>query len=448
MRKKYPLSVWGTLAGLIVIAAAFYALNVLTCLFADDFSYTYTFAVTQGKYRISNLYELFLSQRNHYRVMNGRTVAHVLAQLFLMWGKPVFNLINTAAFTALGLLIYRHGQGRGAPLRPARLFCVFAALWFVSPNFGESFLWLVGSCNYMYVLLFILAALIPVTDMLDGAAPDMAGWKTPLYFILCVLAGWTNENDCVALAAVFLCCVLYLALTKRKIPAWLWAGLAGSVIGCMLLLLSPGQAVRLANSEGLGGLRTWIRRGLSITKRLAAYLGIELTITAVIFALGLRKKRPVEKLLKPVIFLMAGLAATYSMVLSPSFPNRAWSGPVVFFTAALAAVWHWTWPEPAQPRRSAAAALSALLILAAAGTYVWAVRDLSDTRAQFESREAAIAQVKAEGGTEVAVTPIPGRTRWNCYNEGGEWLSDDPTQWPNTAYAMYYELETVYMATQ
>lgn len=448
MRKKYPLSVWGTLAGLLAIAAAFYALNVLTCLYTDDFSYRYTFAVTTGKYPISNLFQLYLSQRNHYRVMNGRTVAHVLAQLFLMWGKPAFNVINTAAFMALGLLIYRHGTGRGARLRPLCLFSVFAALWLLPPNFGESFLWLVGSCNYMYGLLFILPALLPVSRLLDEPdAPPMAGWKVPPYFILCVLAGWTVENASVALVAAFLCCVLLLAAAKRRIPLWLWAGLAGSVIGCMLLLLSPGQALRLANSAGMGGVRTWIRRAVGITARLAACLGAELAAMAVIFALGMKKKRPVKGLLKPAVFAVAGLAAVYSMVLSPACPNRVWSAPVALFTVALVSLWHWTWPEPVSGRRGAVIAVSALLILASAGAYAWAARDLAATRAQFISREADIARVKAAGGTEVAVTPISGRTRWNCYNEAGEYLSEDPTEWPNTAYAMYYELETVYMAS-
>ena len=128
---------WGILLGLAAVAAAFYALNLLTCLYADDYSYTYTFAVTEGKYRISNLYELFLSQLNHYQVMNGRTVVH------------------TAAFVALGCLIYRNGYGKSGELRPAVLFCVFALLWVVTPAFGESFLWLVGSCNYLFGILFI-----------------------------------------------------------------------------------------------------------------------------------------------------------------------------------------------------------------------------------------------------------------------------------------------------
>jgi hypothetical protein len=44
--------------------------------------------------------------RLHYVRINGRIVVHFLAQLFLWWGKPVFDVINTAAFLSLGTLMY------------------------------------------------------------------------------------------------------------------------------------------------------------------------------------------------------------------------------------------------------------------------------------------------------------------------------------------------------
>lgn len=432
----------GVLVGLFAVAAAFYALNVLTCLYADDFSYTYTFAVTEGKYRISNLYELFLSQRNHYLVMNGRTVVHTLAQLFLMWGKPLFNVLNTVAFVALGILIYRHGSGTSGEFRPAMLFCVFGLLWVVTPAFGESFLWLVGSCNYLFGILFILIALLPVTKALDEGFAPMAGWKTALYFVLCLLAGWTNENNSVALVVIFLCCVVWLFATKQKVPAWVWAGLIGSVIGCLLLLLSPGEATRLANSGGFGGLRTWLRRGISITVHLVGYLGAELAFIVMFFIKGLHDKRPGRDLLKPGIFVLAGLASTYSMILSPQFPTRTWSGPVVFFLIALIALWRWVEPEADKNYRGLTIAVSVLALLAVAGTYVWAVQDLNETRHAVRLRETYIAEELAAGHRDITLSPIHGQTKWNCYQKYDD-LNDDPTQWPNTAYAMYYGFDSV-----
>lgn len=433
---------WTVFAGLAAIAVAFYALNVLTCLYADDFSYTYTFAVTEGKYRISNLHELFLSQMNHYRVMNGRAVVHTLAQLFLMWGKPVFNVLNTAAFLTLGLLIYRHGHGRDGEVRPAMLFCVFGLLWAVTPDFGQSFLWLVGSCNYLFGILIILFAILPVTRALDEGFGPMAGWKTGLYFVLCLLAGWTNENNSVALVVIFLCSVIWLLVTKQKVPAWVWVGLAGSIIGCLLLLLSPGQATRLAGYGGFGGLGTWVRRGISITAHLVLYLGIELGLILAFFVKGMINKRPVRELLRPGIFCLAGLASTYSMILAPTFPTRTWSGPVVFFTITLVALWRWVEPEADRNYRGLTVAVSVLAFLAVTGTYVWAVQDLNETRNAFQLREKYIAEELEAGHREITLSPIHGQTRWNCYNEYDD-LNDDPSQWPNTAYAMYYGLDRV-----
>jgi hypothetical protein len=270
----------------------------------------------------------------------------------------------------------------------------------------------------------------------------MAGWKTALYFVLCVLAGWTNENNSVALVVIFLCCVAWLLATKQKVPAWVWLGLLGSVIGCLLLLLSPGEATRLANAGGFGGLRTWIRRFVSISAHLLAYLGMELALIVLFFIAGLRKKRPIRGLLLPGIFVLAGLASTYSMILSPAFPTRTWSGPVVFFTIALVALGHWVEPKPEKDHRTFTVVIAVLVVLAIGLTYVRAVQDLNETRHAVRLRETYIAEELAAGHREITLSPIHGQTKWNCYQKYDD-LNDDPTQWPNTAYAMYYGFDTV-----
>lgn len=435
---------WGLALGLAAVAAAFYILNLRTCLYADDYTYSFSFYLPAWGQRVSDLRGLFLSQLSHYRVMNGRAVVHSLAQLFLMWGKPVFNVLNTAAFLGLGLLICRHGCGGERPLRPAPLFAAFGLLWAMTPAFGQSFLWLVGSCNYLFGILLILLALLPVTRGLDRGFAPMAGWKAALYFVLSLLAGWTNENNSVALICIFLCCLLWLLVTKQKIPAWLWLGLAGSVIGCLLLLLSPGEASRLANSGGFGGLRLWLDRFWDISRHLLDYFGVYLAAMLAVFLWGLWNKRPARGLLKPGIFFLAMLASIYSMILSPQFPARTWSGPVVFFAVTFLALWRWAVPEPGRTGAwrwlTAAVTLAALLFVGYG--YIHAAWDLSETRQAVEAREETIAQALAEGRRDVALTPIHGQTKWNCYDQFDD-VTDDPGQWPNTAYAMYYGLDSV-----
>ena len=151
-------------------------------------------------------------------------------------------------------------------------------------------------------------------------------------------------------------------------------------------------------------------------------------------------KRPVKGLLKPGIFFLAGLASTYSMVMSPQFPTRTWSGPVVFFAVAAVALWRWA--EPDTNYRIFKRVVAVFAVLAIAGTYVWAAQDLNETRHAVALREQHIAQELAAGHRDVTLSPIHGQTKWNCYQKYDD-LNDDPAQWPNTAYAMYYGLDSV-----
>ena len=91
------------ICGIALVAAAFFCLNLATPFYDDDYSYMFTYAENAPKDRITNLYELYLSQLNHYKVMNGRAIVHTLVQLFLMPGsRTLFNIFNTLAFLALG----------------------------------------------------------------------------------------------------------------------------------------------------------------------------------------------------------------------------------------------------------------------------------------------------------------------------------------------------------
>ena len=95
------------IAALALVAAAFFYLNCITPFYADDYSYMFTYAENAPKDRITNLYELYLSQLNHYKVMNGRAIVHTLVQIFLIpQSRALFNVCNTLVFMALGFGVY------------------------------------------------------------------------------------------------------------------------------------------------------------------------------------------------------------------------------------------------------------------------------------------------------------------------------------------------------
>ena len=162
MRERSGFEKLNTARGtsLAVFAAVFLLLlycNLHTALVADDFRYCFSFA--DGS-RMSSLSQLLPSMAAHRHSMNGRVIAHALVQLFLMLPKPVFNAVNALFFAALVRLICRPALGRGehnALLAAA----VFGCLWVLQPEFGQVFLWLDGSVNYLWCAVFCLLWLLP-----------------------------------------------------------------------------------------------------------------------------------------------------------------------------------------------------------------------------------------------------------------------------------------------
>lgn len=71
---------------IIILAAIFImmlVLNLLTPLLADDYSY----GIGLDKTRIDSIIDIINFQVNHYLTWGGRTVAHTIAQCFLLFPK-------------------------------------------------------------------------------------------------------------------------------------------------------------------------------------------------------------------------------------------------------------------------------------------------------------------------------------------------------------------------
>ena len=135
---------------LFIIFISMFLLNMFTPLIMDDYNYTYGL---DG--RIKNIKDIFKYQYWFYFNWGGRNVAHILAQLFLMNNKLIFNVLNAAIYTLMIYLIYSiiKGKKEGYPIY---LILIHFALWFLTPSFGQSFIWLTGSCNYLWTTTIIL----------------------------------------------------------------------------------------------------------------------------------------------------------------------------------------------------------------------------------------------------------------------------------------------------
>lgn len=431
---------------LVLIAVQIYVLNSETALCRDDYSYSYTFAVKENKFRITNFREVIESQINHYKVMNGRAVTHTIAQTFLIFEKSVFNIFNTAAFVLLLYLISFHASPKKHGTSPLMLLAAFLCLWFFTPAFGDSYLWLTGACNYLWGILIILVFMLPLTLAFEGVhSPELTTMivLAPIYFVFAVVAGFTNENTSAALLVMSVLFIIAITVKYRRFPIWAVLGFIGNICGFLLMILAPGQSARLDANGGFGSIRVWFERLKLISLDFLKYHGILLAVLAVLLVIGIvGGKRPAE-LTCPAVFFVGTLASVYSMILSPYFPERVWSGPTILLSLTLLSLGSAVLPEKfGIPTKIALAVVCCGLVLTFAHSYEQAYLDVAATKKAVEAREAEIAEFKFQGISEVELETISGNSRFDAYVPAGD-LNDDSTTWPNTAIAMYYGLDEV-----
>ncbi|MDD4850980.1 MAG: DUF6056 family protein [Gemmiger sp.] len=325
-----------TLLGALLFAWMF-LLNCLTPYLADDFTFAYAF---DTGLRLQSLPQLLQSLAFHYQEWTGRVIVKFFAQGFTMLPKVVFNLCNAAAYLGLGLVVYRLARGRRTGRYDILAFVLIqAALWEVSPAFGQTNLWLCGACNYLWATLGCLACLLPWRYYLQK--PFAAGGKMAAGMAVAGLfAGWLSENTS---AGLLVCLVLCLCITLRrqhKAPLWMWANLAGSLLGFALLVLAPGNYNRADDfPDATPFLTKYAVRFLNCTNMLWDNALPLLFGFAVLFTLlwYQKKELPATSLAWPLVLLAGGLGANYAMLLSPFYYERSTHGVFTLLAAACAA---------------------------------------------------------------------------------------------------------------
>lgn len=427
-----------------IIGVQFYILNTNTPYCRDDYSYSYTFAVKENKFRIENFRQVIDSQINHYKVVNGRAVTHTLAQTFLMFDKSVFNAFNTIAFLLLLYLIVYHARGKKTP-SPTLFLTAFLSVWFFTPHIGKSYLWLTGACNYLWGILIILLYLVPLTRAIhrkSNISVQVLIILSPLYFLLGLIAGFTNENTAAALLVISTLLIAAITYKRKKFPLWTLSGYTGSICGFLLMLTSPGQSARLDANGGFGDIKVWIDRFLYISDDFFKHHTVLLALVLVFVIIAIIRKR-VKSLLLTAIFFVGSLASVYSMILSPYFPLRVWSGPTVLLTVTLVSAVNTAFEGVDFKKFTAVSCVVfSLLGYVYAEDFKTAYNDTLEIKTKVDERVEVINDAKRKGESEVTLKGIKSESRFVPYVYFDD-LNNNPDTWPNTAIAMYYGLDKV-----
>lgn len=191
--------------------------NFLTPYFTDDYGYA------QEARSAGSLWGLIKQQYIEYMYHNARIIGQFNLRLFLIPGKWLFNIVNSLMFTGLVLLIYAmiHGKKKYDLFV---LFLVITFVWRYSVRFGETTLWLCGTCNYLWGMVIIMGFLVWYRHMLFRDKPVQHPLGTVIGgFFFGLAAGWCNENTsggAFLLTLFFTIVVVWIQKNKNSSLLW------------------------------------------------------------------------------------------------------------------------------------------------------------------------------------------------------------------------------------
>lgn len=233
-----------TIIAIFVFLFLFYMGTQMYPLCSDDMSYVF---ICGGNERISSLSDVFVSQAEHYMRVNGRFVAHFLAQSFLIFEKQYFNIANVVCYA---LLTYGMATCVQKKDRYFMWLLTVSTFWTLMPHPGSIMFWLTGSFNYLWASgLFILFFLCLFSNSV---------WLRYAAIFTGLVAG--NCHECLSVGGVA-AILLYSVLSPRR--DWLfYVAIGAYVLGSLTNILAPGNWVRLSggnHQESLSSLLVCVK---------------------------------------------------------------------------------------------------------------------------------------------------------------------------------------------
>ena len=452
----------GVLTGFFLFYYIFNYLNPLN--FGDDYLYSFVWQgksmyvpLTEDAVRVSSWGDLLVSQLSLYLTWGGRTPGQTLTQMFLWWGKDIFNVFNAFAGVMLVAEIYWcANKGRvNLHFKPALVCWVFFALWAFSFGFSTVFFWLTGACIYLWPAVFLLGFMIPYIKkyyFFDEPLGTTHLFKSGMFF-LGLIAGWGNENSVCWIILI----ILIFLYSVRKDPGretWMYSGVAGLLLGYALLMSAPGNVARLHEGYDQAFLTLQSLKNnlyiFSITVTFQFFLWyFALKSLYRLRGMDLKKLRIKDDVLlvKTLCIVSSGMTAV--MLLSPFFPPRSgFPGTVQLIIAASILL---------RVQRTGGIVLISVtarkfltgigilyFIMTVAVTLSYAYETSSQMNAIINSAKQT--QLSSKGSV-LAVESVKGSDAVKDFLSGFHLsyydFSEDENDWGNVAFARYYGIKGI-----
>ena len=311
----------------LLLFVVVFAMNVLTPLsYGDDYAYAFTMTEPNHLFNmdrpIRNLWDILLSQWNHWLSFNGRFTPHFLLQLFVgILGKDVFNVFNALVFCCVVWLFISLSDFRDKVIG---ILLIFSAYLLLMPSLSEIFLWTAGSLNYLWTSFFVFLFLLFVRKN----QYRKISFKHFVVAPVVLFAGWTNEVMTLPVTMVICLYVLFHFKTiwsKAIMPYLLFF-----VIGTLLDVFAP-STFQKANAEGFAHLLVGTVGKVKTLLIQIFHLKIFWILCFSLLAFGWKDKKRIVFYLKNNVWLILLLICSFCpILLSGMVDNRIRYGTECF----------------------------------------------------------------------------------------------------------------------
>ena len=441
------------------VFAVLLVLNRLTGLHDDDYHFSFVFydlKPVAGDRRVESIADIFLSVKNYYLLSGGRVVSHFLVYLMLFIGKQAFNIINSLVFVAFGLLLLKTVCVKKSLAAPALLIIIYSALWLFLPMAGETLFWVSGSINYLWMACVDLAFMLCYINYAQGRSRlKNNAFCALLMFVFGTLAGATNENSG---GAVLLILFAYFIMCKRdkiKIPAWAYSGVAGMVIGIIVLVAAPGNRNRAANVEdgraliGLSNVADKSAYILGFITEKIAYVILGIVVVMVLILIIKKNDAQKRRLNLILIYLGAGIASMLVLALTPEYLDRPFFFGVTLTVLSFACSLTYLGeiisekaPANAAGAVKGAACLAALAAMAVSMRGVYSEFVIAEKFSSYQRSSFSAAAQRGE--STAAIEQFNYECSTYCLSYRVKNISASPEDYINQWLARYYGFEKVY----
>lgn len=250
--KNYRINRYLIITAFIIAGIAFFLRSNYREPVSDDLLYSFVLdehPLGENQYfnKIETLGDAIHSQQLQYFHSNGRTLIHIIVQMFAgPWGKLAFDIFNTCllflTITLFGKLALTRSESRSALI----WIGIIVTFMYLFQDNSTLFLSIAGSLNYLFPMLITLGFMLIFRWLISVSRINP--WIMPLILILGLFTGWSQECFSLPLSgAVF----VYILLNYRQMPATAIAMSISLFIGTAILVFAPGNFIRAASRPSL-----------------------------------------------------------------------------------------------------------------------------------------------------------------------------------------------------